>query len=553
MTQMIHCFVAVALGLIHSLSFYQGAIPAWLHAPIQMLSFGALFYLVLSANSRNKAFITAYLFGISSFCSSLYWLYISMHVYGYMPSLLAALAVLLFSLYLALYYGLAALTSSWLMALFRQDNYTAEDSNAGASTGRLASQAYSYWLTPLIWAAAITLAELARGYIFTGFPWNAIAYSYVDTVYSAWAPIGGMYSIVFVVSLSSALLIQIIYYRSYTLKLRSAVQFIALFLISWGLSMIQWWQPHGDAISVRLIQSNTPMDQKFDPQRGLEHLYEQFLLAQLPASDPARPPAVTIFPETSIPVFQHQLDSQIWADIIGMSSKSNSTFLIGTPLYLPDGGDKFRVTNSVIAVDSFTELHEIFSGQGLSIYNKRHLVPFGEYVPFGFKWFVNLMQIPLGDFDAGLENQPLMAIEDQYFSPNICYEDLFGEELLNQLFAHADSAQGATILFNISNLAWFGNTIALGQHLQISRMRALETARPMIRATNTGSTAAIDADGKVHAILPTAQAGFLDVYVQGTQGLSYYAYVGNLPILIVSLLILGLSWFRRPGPVEASN
>lgn len=547
---MINWIVALVLGLIHSLSFYQGVLPAWSHAPIQMLSFTALFYLVLRSSSVKQAFFTAYIFAIGSFCSSLYWLYISMHVYGHMPSVMAALAVFLFSLYLAIYYGLAALISGKIMCLFRQDNVNKEDLEAGSTIGRLASKPYSFWLTPFIWAASITLAELARGYVLTGFPWNAIAYSYVDTVYSAWAPIGGMYTIVFIVSFSSALLAQIVHYKTLALKLRSALQFVAVLLISWGLSLIQWWQPNGDPISVRLIQSNVPMDQKFDPQLGLDRLYEQFLLAQLPASDPARPPSVTIFPETSIPVFQHQLDTQIWSDIIGMSSKTNSTFLIGTPLYLPEDGTNFRITNSVIAVDSFTEIHEIINGQGLGIYNKRHLVPFGEFVPYGFKWFVDMMHIPLGDFDQGRDNQQLLQIEGQHFAPNICYEDLFGEELLHQLFAHNDDTPGASILFNVSNLAWFGNTIALNQHLEISRMRSLETARPMIRSTNTGSTAVIDADGKVIAALPSMQAGFLDAYVQGTQGLTWYAYVGNLPIFIFSLVLLGLSWFRRPGPTD---
>lgn len=547
---MINWIVALVLGLIHSLSFYHGVLPSWSHAPIQMLSFAALFYLVLRSRSVKQAFLNAYLFGISSFCSGLYWLYISMHVYGHMPSAMAAFAVFLFSLYLALYYGLAALISTKILCLFRRDNATHDESDIGTGIGRLASRPYSFWFTPFIWAAAITLAELARGYILSGFPWNAIAYSYVDTVYSAWAPIGGMYTVVFVVSFSSALLAQVVHYQANALKLRSALQFAAVLLISWGLSLIQWWQPHGDPISVRLIQSNIPMDQKFDPQLGLERLYEQFLLAQLPASDPARPPTVTIFPETSIPVFQHQLDAQIWSDIIGMSSKTNSTFLIGAPLYLPEDGSNFRLTNSVIAVNAFTEAHNIINGQGLDVYNKRHLVPFGEFVPYGFKWFVDMMQIPLGDFDRGRDNQQLLHIEDQHFAPNICYEDLFGEELLPQLFPRNDENPGASILFNISNLAWFGNTIALNQHLEISRMRSLETARPMIRSTNTGATAAIDADGQIIAALPSVQAGFLDAYVQGTEGLTWYAYVGNLPIFIFSLVILGLSWFRRPGATE---
>ena len=544
---MINWIVALALGLIHSLSFYNGVLPAWSHAPIQMLSFAALFILVLRARAPKQAFFTAYLFGISSFCSSLYWIYISMHVYGQMPAIMAALAVFLFALYLALYYGLAALLSAKFLQHYRAPNSAA----AKAPTlGRFSIKQYSYGLIPFIWAASVTLAELARGYIFTGFPWNAIAYSYVDTPYSAWAPIGGMYSVVFVVSLSSALLALILHYKSSVLKIRYAIQFVFVLLLSWGLGFIQWWQPHGEPMSVRLIQSNIPMDQKFDMQLGLDRLYEQFVLAQSPASDPAHPPVVTIFPETMIPVFQHQLNNQVWSDIIGMSSKANSTFLIGVPLYLAVDNTNFRMTNSVIAVDSFTDIHQIITGQDLSFYNKRHLVPFGEFIPFGFKWFVNMMQIPLGNFDKGHDNQQLIKIDEQYFAPNICYEDLFGEELLPQLFARNNNGFGANILFNISNLAWFGNTIALTQHLEISRMRSLETARPMIRSTNTGSTAVIDADGQVVAALPSGQAGFLDAYVQGTQGLTWYAYVANVPIFILALIILGLSWFRRPSTTE---
>ncbi|SUA52765.1 Apolipoprotein N-acyltransferase [Oligella ureolytica] len=549
---MINRIAALVLGLLHALSFYHGALPAWAHAPIQMLTFAALFILVLRAQSAKQAFLNAYLFGIASFCSSLYWLYISMHVHGHMHAVMAAIAVFLFSLYLALYYGLAALiTAKFLQHLRRSDHHSSDDTYT-TQFSRLSSKQYRYWLAPFIWAASMTLAELARGYVFTGFPWNAIAYAYVDTIYSAWAPIGGMYAVVFVVSLSSALLALLAFHTSRLFRVRYAIQFVCTVLLSWGLGFIQWWQPYGDPISVRLIQSNIPMSQKFDMQQGLERLYEQFLLAQLPASDPARPPAVIIFPETTIPVFQHQLSNQTWLDIIGMSTKTNATFLIGAPLYLPNNDASFRMTNSVIAINNFTELHEIINGQNLAIYNKRHLVPFGEFIPFGFQWFVDMMQVPLGSFDRGQNNQQLMKIEDQYFAPNICYEDLFGEELLAQLFPRHNNDTGASILFNISNLAWFGDTIALKQHLEISRMRALETARPMIRSTNTGSTAVINADGKVTAVLPTMQAGFLDVYVQGTQGLTWYAYVSNLPIFIFSLVILGLSWFRRPSKINTN-
>lgn len=528
---------AIALGLIHALSFYFGVLPAWSHALIQMLSFAALCYMVLRAASIKHAFIYAYSFGVASFCASLYWLYISMHEHGQMPSIMAALAVLLFSLYLALYYGLAAVISAYFWRHYRAHLEVGPEQHNLLKINHL---------SPFVWAASITLAELARGYIFTGFPWNAIAYSYVDTVYSAWAPIGGMYSVVFVVSFSSALIALAIHHTQRLRKASYAMQFVAVWVLSWGLGLIQWWQPHGDQLSLRLIQSNIPMELKFNPERDLERLYEQFLLAQLPASDPARPPVATIFPETTIPIFQHQISSQVWSDIIGISSKTNSVFLIGAPLYLRSGNDNVRMTNGVIKINGFTEPQQIISGQGLTHYNKRHLVPFGEYVPLGFNWFVDLMKIPLGSFDKGGNKQRLMTIDDQVLAPNICYEDLFGEELLPQLFPRPGEELGATILFNISNLAWFGDTIALKQHLAISRMRSLETARPMVRSTNTGSTAAIDADGNVISVLPTQQAGFLDVNVQGTQGYTWYAYLGNLPIFILALVILGLSWFLRP-------
>ena len=167
---MINWIVALVLGLIHALSFYQGVLPSWSHAPIQMLSFSALFFLVLRSRTSGQAFFSAYLFGISSFCASLYWLYISMHVYGHMPAPMAVLAVFLFSSFLAIYYGLAALLSTKFLHLFRYHNDSRNTHNS-------LSKGYGFWLTPFIWAASITLAELARGYIFTGFPWNAIAYS----------------------------------------------------------------------------------------------------------------------------------------------------------------------------------------------------------------------------------------------------------------------------------------------------------------------------------------------------------------------------------------
>ena len=209
-------------------------------------------------------------------------------------------------------------------------------------------------------------------------------------------------------------------------------------------------------------------------------------------------------------------------------------------------------------------------------YDKRHLVPFGEFIPEGFHWFMAIMQVPLGDQMRGSPQQPLLDLKDQRIGFDICYEDIFGEELLDQVrdqhpaspsaqqapgHEHPErttpdrehtgrdtaaastagdaSGTGATILANLTNLGWFGNSHALPQHLQIARMRALETARPIIRATNTGTTAVIDAHGHVQAQLPTHQEGTLRATVQGHTGLTPYARLGgNLALWLLSAALM---------------
>jgi apolipoprotein N-acyltransferase len=197
------------------------------------------------------------------------------------------------------------------------------------------------------------------------------------------------------------------------------------------------------------------------------------------------------------------------------------------------------LTNSVILLDP-----QVAAGAAPAPrYDKRHLVPFGEFVPWGFRWFVDLMTIPLGDFGRGSPDQPPFAVGGQRVAFNICYEDVFGEELLPALTRE----DGATILANISNIAWFGDSHALPQHLQIARMRTLETARPMIRATNTGMTAAIDFDGRLLAALPPYQLGALSVTVQGRSGLTPYSRTGNWPVAALCLLVLAATALAKVG------
>ena len=276
----------------------------------------------------------------------------------------------------------------------------------------------------------------------------------------------------------------------------------------------------------------------------MESMYENFDLALLEPADPEAPAKVIIFPETIIPGFQNRMSPEFWQSVTQIAEHTQSVFFMGVPLRTLDHrGERF--TNSVIALDGNTSTEALMSGLELPVYDKQHLVPFGEFIPYGFRWFVHALGIPLGDFDRGTAFQHNFVVEEQVFAPNICYEDVFGEELLPALFARPDGSPGASIMFNVSNLAWFGNTFALGQHLQIARMRSMETARPMVRATNTGTTAAIDANGNLIAALPTAIPGVLDVQVQGTQGYTLYARTGNSLVIILSLLCIALGVLIR--------
>ena len=219
---------------------------------------------------------------------------------------------------------------------------------------------------------------------------------------------------------------------------------------------------------------------------------------------------LVVAPETAVPLLPAQLDALApgwWAAHVEPIGRSGRAALIGLPLGDFDSG----YTNSVAGVHAGAPYR----------YDKHHLVPFGEFIPTGFRWFTELMRIPLGDFARGPLRAPSFEALGQRFGPNVCYEDLFGEELAARF---SDAAGAPTVLVNLSNIAWFGDTVALPQHLHITRMRTLELERPMLRATNTGVTAIVDHRAQVVEQLPPFLAGVLEGEVQARQGLTPYAW-----------------------------
>lgn len=526
-----HLLLLTLAGAVHALAFAPGPLPAGTLAAVQVLALTVLALQARYASRPRRAFALGWWFSTVSFSTGLYWLFISMNHYGGLSAPLAAAGVLALSAFLAIFPGAACALALWLAPV------------AGAR------RPAAPWLAVLVWAAAWTATEWLRATILTGFPWLNIGYAHVDGPLAGWAPLLGVHGMAFIAAAAAAALASLLRLRSRG-NARAALMVLALTLAGWPLSLIEWSHPEGLPLNVRLVQGNIGQSQKFDPalmRHGLERHFE--LASRPPAANEPRPDLI-VLPETVLPVFQDQLDPRIWEAWRDVARRQKAAIVMGVPLHTGSLGQPSRYTNSAIGFDGDTPVAALAEGQGLPRYDKRHLVPWGEYVPPGFRWFVEMLDIPLGDFDRGDARQTPFAIRDQHLALNICYEDLFGPELLPPLRPGPGGEPGATLLVNLSNLGWFGDTWALRQHLQIGRLRTLETARPMITATNTGLTAAIDAQGRVLASLPAHSEGVLAVTVQGTSGLTPYVRYGDLllVLLVSALLVAAAARAWRPGP-----
>jgi apolipoprotein N-acyltransferase len=494
--------VAVLAGVLQALSLAWPATgqPLWW---LQIASLACLVLLLQRAPGWREAAWTGWLFATSWLVATFWWLYISMHVYGGLAAPLAAAAVLLLAGFLALYYALAA----GLYALGR---------------GKPARDAA---LFAVLWLGA----ELLRNSLFTGFPWGAGGYAHVDGPLAALAPWVGVYGIGLVAAWLAALL-SLALQRSargswrYWLAIVATAGLLAACNVQTAASAAS----QGPRLTVGLLQGNIPQDEKFEGGSGIPLALEWY--GRMLKGTRAQ---LVVAPETAIPLLPAQLPDGYLQDLRDTFQRGERAALVGVPLGNFDDG----YTNSVMG---------FAPGVAGYRYHKHHLVPFGEFIPPLFKWFTRMMNIPLGDFNRGGVGQASLAWQGQRLAPNICYEDLFGEELGARF---TDAATAPTIFVNLSNIAWFGNTIAIDQHLHISRMRALEFDRPMIRATNTGATAIIDRAGRVTHALPRHTRGVLVGEVEGATTLTPFARwvsrLGLLPLWALAALGVLLAWRGR--------
>lgn len=522
------------VGALHALAFAPGPLPHWILPYVQIAGLAFLARHTLQSCSGRVVALNALCFGLGHFSVGLYWLTISMNQYGGMPLAMAIAALLVFAAAMSLY-GIAACLMSW--RLLRR---------------RLQPDPGAVVLAAAVWASCWTLAEWLRGTLFTGFPWLNIGYAHVEGVLAPWGALVGVYGVAWLAAFAAAAVALAVLGRHSGREVHAATAIAASLVTGLAgmlLSHVVWWHPHGEPILVRLVQGNIPQSEKFDPSLIERGIADYMMLARVEPKQADQEPDLTVLPETVVPLLQNRVNPDVWRRWVNIARERGTTLLMGLPLHdRIDGQDRY--TNSTVAFDGTTQVEDIVSATLPMRYDKSHLVPFGEFIPPGFRWFVNAMSIPLGDFNRGTPGQAPMLIAGQRIASNICYEDVFGEEILQSVKADAPGGS-ASILVNVSNLAWFGDSWALRQHLQIARMRALETARPMLRATNTGMTAAIAPDGAVRAVLQDHVKGVLDVEVQGTSGLTPYVRWANLPVLLWCALLIAVAML--PSRSSSSN
>lgn len=476
---------------------------------LQLLSLALFAGLLQRVQGWRGAAAIGWSFATAWLTGTFWWLYISMHVYGGLAAPLAALAVLLLAGFLALDYTLAA-------ALFVR-----------GAKGRP-------WRDGALFAALWTGAELMRGSFFTGFPWGAGGYAHVDGPLAALAPWVGVYGIGAVAAWLAYLLAQVVQRPArrswrYWLVLVASAGLLAACNVHTAASRPA---SPGPKLRVGLLQGNIPQDEKFEGGSGIPVALEWYG-RRLRDTDAQ----LVVAPETAIPLLPVQLPEGYLEGLRSTFARGERAALLGIPMGSFDAG----YTNSAMGISPADPAYR---------YHKHHLVPFGEFIPPFFKWFTRMMNIPLGDFNRGDVGQPSFEWQGQRLAPNICYEDLFGEELAARF---ADAASAPTIFVNLSNIAWFGDSVAIDQHLQISRMRALEFERPMIRATNTGATAIIDRFGRVTHALPRLTRGVLVGEVEGGTAMTPYARwvsrAGLWPLwaLAIAAAVVALG-ARRPRP-----
>ncbi|MDR1012499.1 MAG: apolipoprotein N-acyltransferase [Coxiellaceae bacterium] len=459
-----------------------------------------LLLFIWSLSSTKMAFWYGGLFGISFFGYGIHWLYISIHHYGGISSLFAGLVVALLVIFLAFYYA----TFGYLLNSFFP----------GISLIKFL----------LVFPISFALLEWIRGWFFSGFPWLFLGYSHIDSPLRGWATIFGIYGVSLVIAETAGASFCILLFRNRKKLVISLVLLIVLLWnLGWIFSRINWTQPIGEPIQVSLIQGNFSQKQKWQKDELINILNTYaFLTAKNFSSK------IIVWPETAIPAYPEDIQSYL-KSLSLMAKRNGIAILSGIPLK-----EKNHSYNGIITLGVDENIK----------YYKRHLVPFGEYLPFRFilSRFHRFFIIPMSDFINGSNDQPNFVVHNIVFAPFICYEIAYPYLVLNYI-------PKAGMLLTVCDDSWFGQSIASFQHLEIARMRSLEVGRYQLFAANTGITAIINHKGEIVEKAPEFKQSVLNANVQNFVGKTPWVVFGKYLWFLLSLLGLWWSWIKRKSSI----
>lgn len=469
--------------------------------PLSILATGALFWLWLGSDAR-EAFKRGYLFGLGLFGVGASWVYVSIRIFGQSPLWLAGGLTVAFVATLALFPAAAG----WLVNRY-----------VPAGPARRLLIAY-----PAAWV----LLEWARSWVLTGFPWMLLAQAQLDTPLAGIVPVLGELGASALAALTAGLIVWGVR-RPVPRTLVTAVVGIASVWVGSSLLLrVHWSEPEGEPIRVSLIQGNIPQDVKWDPEFR-NHTLETYLRLTAEHWDSK----LIVWPESAVPAYYAQAEE--FLDALGaVAADKGSVLLTGIFHYDPE---------HELSYNAFVGL-----GAGHAFYYKQHLVPFGEYMPFRtiLNWLSGFLVIPMADLTPG-NGRPLMKIGPYALGMSICYEDAYGPEMTGAL-------PEAQILINGSNDAWFGDSLAPHQHLEVARLRALETGRYFLRATNTGISAVIGPHGEVVARSPQFQPYVVTAEAELRRGQTPFSRTGPWPVVLTAGLLLSLAIWAMRGKGRAS-
>lgn len=476
------------------------------HAPFGLASLSILsplllFYFLSDASPRQAGWY-GWCYGLGMFGVGVSWVFVAIHTFGYTPFWLAILLTFLFVAFIALFIALQGYVGAKLIQ--RLNNAP--------------RWLITVWVLPGVWF----LQEWFRGWFLTGFPWLNLGYAHTDSPLAGYAPLFGVYGISWLCVFTAGLLLALM-----RKQLRWPLP-VSLILVIWLSGLLlqteEWSEAIGKPLKVSLVQGNLPQISKWD-EAQIEHRNQTYarLTREHWDSD------LVLWPENALTIFYHQLREHYLAPLAAEARQHHTAIILGLPVL---NREKNQYYSSLLSL------------QQQQFYHKSHLVPFGEYVPLEsvLRGLISFFNLPMSGFSPGEKDQPALQAAGYLIAPSICYEDAFGEELIRFLPA-------ANLLVNASNNAWYGDSFAPHQHLQISRMRALETGRDVLRVTTNGISAIIDQHGKVQGRSPQFTTYVLSGTAQPRRGATPYVNWGNYPVLWFNLsVLLGLLVYFRSRP-----